>query len=286
MPKVDDYLLNRSSSFTLVAAEEDRTDLELTQSAPATGRVRGNVTDSVSGSPVDDATIKIRTQSGDPVDHTQTNPAGNYIIEGLAVGSYTINVALQGYSTSAGYTFTILGGQTLDIDISITPLTVSLNTIFGTVTNLATGNVINGANVVLIQGAGIAENVIAVKSNAAGEYLMEGIPDGTRTLISHLGGYYLSSFIPITISGGSIVQTDIALQADEFPQATVNGFITQQNGTPIENASVGLYLLNDIDGTEILQQITFTDSTGFYIFGRATAGTYVVKAKSEKTITE
>jgi len=63
----------------------------------------------------------------------------------------------------------------------------------------------------------------------------------------------------------------------------VHGFITQQNGTPVANACVGLYLV-DPQGVENLQQITFTDSRGFYIFGRVAAGTYVVKAKSEKTV--
>lgn len=283
MARVDDYLLNRSASFPLGATQEDRTDLKLMQSAAANGRVRGTATNSVDGLPVANAAIKIRTQSGDPIAHTQTNSAGNYIIEGLTPGTYTVNAAQQGFLTTAGQTFTILGGQTLDMDISITPISGINNTIFGSVTNLATDNPIDGANVVLIQGPGIGENAVAVKSNASGEYLLEGIPDGTRTLIAHLGGYYMSSFIPITISGGVIVNADIALQPDEFPQATVNGYITQQDGTPIENACVGLYLLN-ISGIEILQQVTFTDSTGFYIFGRATAGNYVVKAKSEKLV--
>lgn len=88
---------------------------------------------------------------------------------------------------------------------------------------------------------------------------------------------------PFTISGGTILQMNLTIQPVNVPQATVNGFIKQQNGTPIPNACVGLYSL-DLGGTETLLQVTFTSSTGFYFFGRVPEGNYVVKAKSEKLV--
>jgi len=283
MPIVDDYLLKRSSTFPLGATEENRTDLTLTQSAPQTGRVRGRVTNSVSGLPVADVIVKLRTQSGDPVDHTQTNPAGNYIIENIAIGTYTINIALQGFAMSEGQTFSIIGGQTLDINFTITPLTVPLNTIYGIVSNLATGATIDDATIGLIPDLSTPTNFSVAKSNSNGEYLIDRIPDSTQTLLASKGGFYTSSFIPITISGGSVINTNVSLQPYSLPQATINGFIVNQSGAPIANACVGLYLIN-LNGTESLQQVTFTDANGSYIFGRAVAGTYVVKAKFDKVV--
>jgi molybdopterin-binding protein len=281
MAKIDDYLLNRSSSFPLGSTEEDRTDLTLTQSAIATGRIRGRVRNSVNGAFIDNAIVKVRTQSGDPVSHTITNPSGNYSIDVIVPGTYIINVSLGGFLTTAGQAFTILIGQQLDVDIAITPDSRSRNTIYGIVTKLVTGETIAGVDVVLLQDPGIIGNSITAKSNADGEFIINEVPDGTRTLIAYKSGFYLSPYILVTISGGIIVNSDIALQSYQFPQATVNGFIKNPSGTPIVNACVGLYLF-DIHGVEILQQVTFTDSSGFYIFGRAVAGTYVVKAKSEK----
>ena len=282
MPIVDDYLLSRSSPFALGSIEEGRTDLTLTQSAAANGRVRGSITNASNGAPLNNATVKLSTQAGDPVEHTLTNPVGRYSFSGVAPGSYRINATLEGFLTSAAQTFTIYGNQIIEINIPLTPAVVT-NTIYGIITDLSTGDPIEGANVVLLT-PGTTQNVVTVKSNASGQYIMSDIPDGTRTLFGAAFGYYVSSFIPIDISGGSIISSDIAMQAFQYPQATVNGYIKNQSGGAIDNACVGLYLLNPQD-VEILQQVTFTDSTGFYIFGRVSAGTYVIKSKSEKTVT-
>ncbi|HOV80521.1 MAG TPA: carboxypeptidase-like regulatory domain-containing protein [Bacillota bacterium] len=283
MPTIDDFLLKRSAEIPLGATEEKRSDLVLTQLAVQTGTVRGTVTNSVDGSHVANATVKLRTQTGDPVAHTLTNPGGNYVLEDVAPGTYTINAALQGFATSNGQTFTIQSGQNLNIDIAITPDTRSFNVVYGTVTNQATGAPVASANVALIPAIGVSENVMVAKTDALGQYQLCNVPDMTASLIVAAAGFYLSSFVSVTISGGSIIRTDVSLTPFTLPQATVNGFITQQNGTPVANACVGLYLV-DQQGVEILQQVTFTDSRGFYIFGRVAAGTYVVKAKSEKTV--
>lgn len=284
MPRVDDFLLGRSPSFPLDTSAENRTDLSLTQSAPATGRVRGRVTNSLDGSPLDSATVKIRTQAGDPVAHTQTNPGGNYMFDSIAPGTYTINVALHGFVTPAGQTFTLQGGQTLDIAFTMTPEARPLNVLYGVITNEATGLPLFAVKVALVPSTGGMANNLSW-TNSSGQYLMAEIEDGDYFLAAHTAGFYLTSRIPITISGGQILRTDLAMQPVAVPQGTVNGYIKQQSGTPIPNACVGLYSL-DLSGLETLQKVAFTDSNGFYIFGRVTAGTYLVKAKSEKVVTE
>jgi len=281
MPTVDDFLLNRSPSFPLGATAENRTDLTLTQAAAPVGSVRGTVTNSVTGDRIANATVKLRTQSGDPVNHTETNPGGNYSLTDIVPGTYTINVALLGFVTSLGQTFTIQGGQNLTFDIAITPDARPQNVIYGVVSDQSSGLPISGAHVVLVPDLAIFENLTVVSSNATGQYNMCEISDSTASLAAGADGYYFSDFSTITISGATTVRSDITLQPYSLPQATVNGFIKTSNGTPIANACVGLYLLNT-QGVEILQQVTFSDSNGFYLFGRATAGTYVVKAKSEK----
>lgn len=280
MAKIDDYLLGRSPEFSLDANQEDRKDLSLTQQVAQTGRVRGRVTDSVTGLPIENATVKVRTQSGTPIAHTLTNPGGNYSIDGLPPGTYAINVALQGYLTSPAQVFTISGNQTIDINVSLTPEPVVYNTVYGTITDLTTGDPVEGAEVVLLPDVGSAVNATVAVSNSDGEYLINKVPDSTQSLIVVKSGYYPSAFITVISAGGSKVNTDVAIVPYALPQSTVNGFIRNQSGTPIANAFVGLYLIN-LQGEEILQQTTFTDSNGFYIFGRAPEGTYVVKAKSE-----
>lgn len=282
MPIIDSFHLNRSSPFSLIEPEENKTDLTLTQLAAPTVGVHGRVTNSATGLPVANATVKLISSSGDPVAHTQTNPAGIYSIEGLAPGTYTVIAALNGFTTTNGQTLVLSGGQIANIDISITPET-PLNTVYGVITNQVTGTPVGNANVALVPALGTTSNVTLVKSNSNGQYVMCEIVDGSQILITSAAGFYESSFVPITIGGGTILRADVALVPFSVPQSTVNGFITQQDGTPIANACVGLYLL-DIGGVEILQQVTFSDSSGFYIFGRTAAGNYIIKSKQQQTV--
>ena len=127
-------------------------------------------------------------------------------------------------------------------------------------------------------------NVRGQETNSSGQYLCGDLPDGTYIAAVAATGFKDNNTVPFTISGGTVLRLDISLQPVTVPQATVNGFIKQQNGTPITNACVGLYSLS-LDGTETLLQVAFSSSTGFYFFGRVPSGNYVVKAKSEKVVT-
>jgi len=285
LPLIDDYLLGRSPQFPLAPTGENRTDLALSHSASPVGRVRGRVTSFVGGQGLGGVTVKIRTQSGDPVAHTTTNPGGNYQIEDIAPGTYTIDVALLGFVTPSGQTFSISSGQTLDINFVMTPEAHALNVVYGVISNQSTGELIFEALVAIIQAPMDLTNVRGQHSNSSGQYLCGDLPNGTYIASVSKPGFKDTNTVPFTISGGTILRLDIELQPETVPQATVNGYIKTQGGTPIANACVGLYALA-LGGLETLQQVTYSDSSGFYLFGRVGAGEYVVKAKSEKEVQE
>ncbi len=282
MPVADQYLLGRSPSFPLAATQEGRTDLALSSSAPPSGIVRGTVSDP-SGAGIGGATVKLITPGGAPVDHQDTNPAGNYIFNNVAPGSYSLVVAKTGYVTSSTVTFTIEGGQQLTIDVTLTPSTTPQGTIYGFVTDSSTGAPLASAPVILTQGSPPTAVAITL-TDAAGEVMFCEVPDGSYSLLAAGSEGYLASLpSPVTVNGGAFVSISIAMLPVPVPQATVNGFITDAaTGNPIPNACVGLYTL-DGTGLETLQQVTFTDSGGRYLFSRAGAGNYVVKAKAETT---
>jgi hypothetical protein len=284
MAITDEFLLNRSDSFTLTATTEASTDLALTASAPSSGNIRGTITNAVGGAAIAGATVKLRTETGtgDPVAHTATNAAGNYIFPDIPTETYKVSVAIQGFVTPAYTSVTLQSGQTIVVNFTLTPESRSRNVVYGTITDQSSGAVIFDACVTLIPNITTLADLNMGKSNASGQFMLDQIPDSTQNLGASAAGFYLSDFRSITISGGTILRSDEVLQPYSLPRATVNGVITNQaNGSPIANAFVGLYSL-DPGGIESLQQITFTDSNGFYIFGRASAGTYVVKAKLEQ----
>jgi hypothetical protein len=284
MAITDDFLLKRSDSFTLGATTEARADLALTQSAPATGNIRGTVTNAVGGAGIVGATVKLRTEAGAAFAHTLTVSSGNYIFPDISTGTYKINVAIQGFVTSGFTSVTLQGGQTQVINFTLTPESRARNVVYGTVTNQSGGAPISGAYAALIPDTSSFTNLNISISNSSGQFMIDQIPDSTQNLGVSADGFYLADFRSITISGGTILRSDEVLQPFSLPQATVSGMITNQTtGSPLANACVGLYSL-DTGGMESLQQVTFTDSSGLYVFGRASAGTYVVKAKVEQGI--
>jgi hypothetical protein len=169
MAITDDFLLNRSDSFTLGATTETRVNLALTQAAPSTGNIRGTVTNAVGGATIAGATVKLRTEPGDPVAHTATNAAGYYIFPDIPTGTYKINVASQGFVTSGYISVTLQAAQTLIVNITLTPESRSSNVIYGTVTNQATGAVISDACAALIPDTTTLTNLNIGKSNASGQ---------------------------------------------------------------------------------------------------------------------
>jgi hypothetical protein len=264
-------------------AGEIRSDFGLTTAAPPTGTIHGTVTSSAGGV-IDGATVKLRTVTGTPVAHTITNPAGNYVFNGIPAGTYKVNAAMPGYVTSPYSSVTLQGGAILEVDFTLTPESRSRNVLYGTVTNQSTSAVISNACIALIPDISTLTNLNMGKSNASGQFMLDQIPDGTQNLGVSANGFYLSAFRSITISGGTILRSNAVLQPYALPQATVSGVITNQTtGAPIANACVGLYSLG-AGGAESLQQVTFSDSNGVYVFSRAAAGTYVIKAKVEQGI--
>lgn len=52
--------------------------------------------------PIADATVKIFDSQGAPYQHTVTDASGNYTLEGLPAGTYTVAAVKEGYLLSTG----------------------------------------------------------------------------------------------------------------------------------------------------------------------------------------
>jgi len=86
------------------------------------GTIRGRITNDVSGTPLSGATVSIGTH------FVQTRQDGQYLLSGVPAGTGTLRARLIGYA-AASRTVTVVAGQTLDADLTLTASAVSLSEI-------------------------------------------------------------------------------------------------------------------------------------------------------------
>jgi hypothetical protein len=137
------------------------------QSAPTGGLLEGTVTDSASGSPI--AGARIRAVGG--VDRsTSANRDGFYRLR-VPAGSYDVTVTAYAYVQSSASGVAIVEDQTTTRDFALT--LGPAHSVSGTVTNLATGLPIAGAQVRIL-----STPLPPATTDANGSYQFPIVPEG------------------------------------------------------------------------------------------------------------
>jgi hypothetical protein len=275
----EEYLLGRSSQFTLTTTGENQTDLSLT-SNPALNysTIFTTVTDGTT--PIHNALVQILL-SGNPVDSQFTNASGQSASVQLVNGVYQVVASAPGYVTSAPVTANLTGTGCVAVTITLAAdPRAALNTVYGLVLDSVSGNRLTNATVTLTDSLSII--AASTLTNSEGQYLLYEISNGSYTLSASRGGYTAPTPLPITVTGSQIAQTNISLTPEAVTEGTVQGLISDQSGVFLSDACVGLYSV--VGSTETLMQTTFSNANGFYLFGGVAAGTYLVKAKVDTLV--
>ena len=284
----DEYLLNVSLPITVSGDEKD-VPLTLEQnSSGLSGTVSGKVYDTVVliGDVIEGATVKLFDSSGDPYLHTETGVNGSYTFGNVPAGTYYISAAKDGYIMAARalIVVTVLLPVIANI-VLLKDANATQGTVYGTVTDSTSTDPISGVGIVLYQEISGEQTIIAdTQTIDDGEFVLEDLDPGDYTLLFSKTGYYSSGDIPVTVTASTDIQQSIELE--ENPDAstgTISGVITNATDIPIAGAFVGLY--TSTDGTpETLIATTYTNITGWYMFGGIAAGEYIVKAKASEPI--
>lgn len=276
----ESYLLQKSPQFSIATGAENRTDLVLTPNPNVNkGAIFGYVKHGQT--PLHDAMVKILTPGGDPVDHQFTNTNGLYISAQLPPGTYQVVASYPGFLTGAPVTVTLGAAAYVQADSSLTPdPRAAKNTLYGLVLEQGTGHRISGACVDLLDTQG--QTVANTLTNSDGQYLIGEINNGSYRISADKPGYLLPVPLSINVTGSQLLQTNITLESEVGIEGTVSGFIRDANGNALSGAFVGLYAVSG--STETLVYTTYTNVSGYYLFGEVDAGNYVVKAKVDTII--
>lgn len=241
---------------------------------PNPGSLTGTVRDAQTLQPLTDTLVRVIDNQGTVVAAVQTTVDGTYLIPGLTEGSYSVTAINTGYQ-SLIQQVNILPNSTklLDFNLLANPATLR-----GTVIDAITGSPLTGVIIeVYVSGTDILVRRVLTDEN--GDYLIEGLPQGTFDVTAQLQDYAIS-VNTVFLSPGESEELNIALIP--FP-ATVQGLIRDANTQePISGALVKVVKPN----TDIVVGSIITSSDGTYSIGNLPEGSYnvVISADGYSTV--
>lgn len=255
---------------------------------PLPGALTGLAVDSASGMAVGGVAVSLvgtgmATESG-------TN--GRFAIAGIPAGTYPVRLSKSGY---AGRTLAaVLVAANSTTDIQAVPLNRELSsvTLHGTVTDIRSGKPIAMASVT------VAGTDLVAKTDANGNYRLEGLASGDATVRFAASGYasetVQASFPTVNAyrldktlaldSGSnpvfSMLATDRSSYGAHMP-VTIDMAVENKSDEPVANAVIDLTVFGPNSQVVNQQQVMYVDSNGVAqnLFTFAANGTTSVSAK-------
>ncbi|WP_422762846.1 MSCRAMM family protein [Priestia endophytica] len=280
LPTFDKYKLQPSPLITIDGREQETTNFQL-QAAPPPDA--GNVSGTVrrpDGTAIPFATVQLFDSNGLPFEHTNSNPAGQFIFPRVPTGSYFITASEPNFLTPLRISLTVLSNRTTSVPIvmQVDP-DANENAIFGIVQSPTDNQPIGDATVELFRVTGTTTEMIGIVStNGQGQYLFPNLVNGTYFISASKPGFLSNQSAQTVVSDRDFAPINVFLIADpDANTGTISGVITDAtNGQTLANATVALYSITN--GVENIIDITKTNAGGLYLFGDLLAGIYRVKA--------
>lgn len=283
----DLYKLGQSQKKDISkVGEEIRLDVELDENPYlTTGVITGEITDD-DDKPIEGALVKILDSNHNPLYHALSQTDGSYKLVEIDPGSeYHFHSVKDGYLISEETTFSIIAGQTLQINSKLSPdPNAALSTITGHVVDQE-GNPVENLMATLVKVVSGQETVVATTTtNEYGQGVFMNVELGDYIIRTTKQGYEpVEIEIQIT-DPGSITSINAVVPTSIIEsQGTINGLILDKKSQPVEGAVVILYEVTGEGEDEKLNPIRYTRTieNGAYLFGDVPKGKYVVKSNKE-----
>ncbi len=234
------------------------------QEAP--GGISGTITNAVTGGVIEGATVEVRLAGTQTVvASTVTSPFGNYLIENLLPGKYTIGVTKSGFGEGTRGVI-VITGETTDGSLSLNP-------VFGQISGYILdqdGNRITGNNTSVILRN---ENGILIASgfaNSDGSYHFFNVTPG-RYYISASAPDFATNQVFVNVVAGEVTNANIILSKNP---ATLKGSVV--NSETGELIRCVVITVRDNNGIVIATGSSCQD--GNFIIPNLPAGSFVVVA--------
>ena len=263
---------SQSDSVTVADTASQTVDLQLV--ALDLSSITGKITDSDGGSAIQDAKIVVFRASGmtrTRVDSALSSEEGDYSIDSIPLGTYSITVTCTAYDQKSVDSVTLSETEAVTVDVEL--VKTIYGSITGTVTDAASESAVADAKVVLYSGSGIMRTrVDSAVTEEEGTYSFDSVTLGTYSITVTCETYDQKTD-SVTIDDESAKTVDIAL--DKTVYSTVTGTITDStDGEALSEAKVVLYSGSGFLRTRV--DSTVTEEEGTYSFESIPTGTYSI----------
>ncbi|MED1796757.1 carboxypeptidase regulatory-like domain-containing protein [Brevibacillus nitrificans] len=234
------------------------------QLADLPGTLLGTILDATSGLPIMGANIEvsIRNTAGVVVASTYSDPSGNYLVAGLAPGSYTVTVNATNYQSNSASANVVANGST-SVSLSLFP---SPGEIQGLVLAQGTFDPVPGAQVNAVDSNGAL--VKSTLSDNQGNFQFTGLGSGHYIVVASASGFQTSQ-TGANVLANTATNVQIVLTQDF---GAISGTIS-----PVVPGTI--VQLFDINNVLIASRIA--EGSGVFTFAGIAPGSYLVTAAAE-----
>jgi len=226
---------------------------------PLPGNIKGVVKDAQTGNALVGASVLV-FQGSTLIGTVLTDPLGQYELDQLAPGNYTLTTSFSGYQTkSVGAKVSANSTTTENIFLSQNP-----GKITGQITDAITTLPIPGAQVLAYSGNTVVGQAV---TDSSGNYVIDNLSPGGFSVFA-VATDYQTKGIGASVSAGGTTVASLALDPNS---GSISGLITDSlTMIPISGAKVLIYQGNTLVDTLI------TDSSGHYSSSNLAPGQYQV----------
>ena len=233
------------------------------------GRVEGRVVDGETNQPMRDfiVTVQQTGMRGRSIPSKAFQPEdGKFAVEDLAPGTYNLAVHATGYTRSSMTPITIEEGKTATAQIALE----RGGTVSGRVT--AEGRVLADAQVAVAFSRETRSGFAPRRTDANGEYTIDGLPAGTHRLEVQRQGFVVKS-VPVTVVTGKETRADVDLERGR----ELRGRVIDVAGRAMAMAEVSARTAGGMMPSAILT----TDADGSFRLSGLDDATYTISAQKE-----
>lgn len=234
-------------------------------SATASGSITGTVSNGTSG--IEDAMVyAFQSSNPDISSGAITDSSGNYSIEKLPVGTYTVRAIVPDNECDDNTDNSVIAGQTTSgVDLTTgTPLPTGKIT--GKLTKSDETTAFTDA-IISVMNSSTSDIVGGDTTDANGDYKIVSLPTGTYKVTAYDDNGLVAEEDNVSVMNGST--TTLNLSSED---GAISGTVTDSSQDPIEDAILV------ITGSDI--RTTESDADGDYLVTGLLAGTYSIKVLS------
>ena len=248
---------------------------DFTEDAPYTFSISGKITKSDDGGVASGASVMlVKTSDCSDAGQSPVSAAGEYIITGVAPGSYKITVTLSGYETGSIDDVEIIDADVTDKDLELRKITVPTYAVSGVVTK-PDGDAAAGASVQIFRAS---DNILAVQpatTGASGEYSITDIPSGAYYIIVSLSGYETAR-ADVEVSDADVTAQNIILQT-VTPNLTAVSITYSGSEATVDNLPADGSITATKSGADITVSSSATGTVEFIVSGSTSGGSLKIQ---------